>query len=121
MATKLSALLKNTVKEDTDAITASSLMKKLNAYSKEYANKMKEAKEIWVPSTRNCAMMKAQSKFKAQLRALKGDMKVLPKNEAYWALVKEVKVASIKVSSDNGWHLTPSMVKKIRARPKETY
>lgn len=117
---KLSCLLKNSVKEDA-VVTASSLMKKLEGYSKEYSKKMDYAKSIWVPSERNALMMKAQSSFKSQLRDLKKEMKGLPKNEFYWKLVEAIKVASIKVSSDSGWHLTPNMVRKIRARPKNTY
>lgn len=116
---KLAVLLKNVNKEE--AVTAKSLLKNLNEYSKEYSSKMTEAKKIWIPSERNALMMKAQSRFKSQLRDIKKEMKNLPKNESYWTLVQEVKVASIKVASDNGWHLTPSLVKKIRARPKDTY
>lgn len=120
MSSKLSLLLKSSVKDDS-VITATSLLKKLSGYSKEYSEKMDFAKSIWVPSERNALMMKAQSKFKSQLRDLKKEMKNLPKNESYWTLVQEVKVASIKVSSDTGWHLTPELVRKIRARPKNSY
>lgn len=117
---KLNILLKNINKEEA-VVTADSLLKKLTGYSKEYSNKMNTAKGIWVPSQRNAEMMRAQSSFKSHLRDIKREMKNLPKDKAYWALVEAIKVASIKVSSDTGWHLTPSMVKKIRARPKETY
>ena len=119
---KLSALLRNTsVKGDADSTTADSLMKKLLKYSKEYSDRMNVAKGIWIPSQRNCEMMKAQATFKAQLRDIKREMKTLDKNKEYWCLVEAIKVASIKVSSDDGWHLTPELVRKIRARPKNSY
>lgn len=119
---KLSALLRNTnTSVKGDAITATSLLKKLSGYSKEYSEKMKVAKGIWIPSQRNSEMMRAQSSFKSHLRDIKREMKNLPKDKAYWALVEAIKVASIKVASDDGWHLTPELVKKIRARPKNLY
>lgn len=89
-----------------------------NSYNKA----MEMAKKDMVPLSRNMAMMKAQSRFHQTLREVRANMRELPReerklsNEEFKLLVERVKKDELKCSSDNGWHLTPSVVKKIKAR-----
>lgn len=89
---------------------------------RDYNGAMAVAKKDMVPLTRNMSMMKAQSRFHQTLREVRSYMSDLPReernlsNEEFSCLVERVRRDEMKVSSDNGWHLTPSVVKKIKSR-----